>query len=78
MDSSVSVSIPYDTALRITKLLKEDLRAIDREIKRSKTQAQGEIVRNVLKNKRKALRGCYDELKGAGVHTEDTTVVNDW
>jgi hypothetical protein len=72
------VTLPYETAAQIAVLLKEDMRAIDREIRKNKSAAGGEMSLNLMRDRRKTVRGAYDALKRAGVATEDTTIVNDW
>ena len=79
MDTAVKINIPHKTAVSITKLLKENLRTLDREIRRGKEKRAGEMVLAVLKEKRKKIRRCYETLKQAGTTTGDpTTIVNEW
>ena len=78
MDTAVQISIPHKTAVAIAKLLKDNLRVLDREIRRGKEKRAGEMILTVLKEKRKKIRRCYETLKQAGVQTGDTTIVNEW
>lgn len=76
--AQIQVKLPYAAAAQIAALLKDDMRAIDREIRKNKSAKGGEMANNLLRDRRKAVRGAYDTLKKAGVTTEDTTIVNEW
>ena len=78
MDTAVQINIPHKTAVAIAKLLKDNLRVLDREIRRSKEKRAGEMILTVLKEKRRKIRRCYDTLKQAGAQTGETTIVNEW
>ncbi|MGE0383258.1 MAG: hypothetical protein AB7Q97_00915 [Gammaproteobacteria bacterium] len=78
MQTEPPIQLPYPAAFQITKVLREDLRSIDREIRKCKSENAGETTMSVLRQRRKSVRSAYDALKSAGVETEDTTIVNDW
>ncbi|GEM_PF-6801370 len=73
--SSQQLSISMNSASTIATCLKEAMRNIDRELKKTKDSAVGEMTLAVLHTKRKALRAAYDELKAAGLEV-DTTIQN--
>ncbi|HTT08126.1 MAG TPA: hypothetical protein VMH34_04985 [Gammaproteobacteria bacterium] len=76
MKTAPQITIRKEAALIMARCLKESIRAIDRELKKTKDTAVGEMTMAVLHTKRKALRSAYDELKAAGLEMEDTTIQN--
>lgn len=75
MKNAQQISISMQTASTIASCLKDAMRTIDRELKKTKDSAVGEMTIAVLHTKRKALRAAYDELKHAGLEV-DTTIQN--
>ena len=75
MKNTQQISISMQSASTIASCLKDGMRTIDRELKKTKDSAVGEMTIAVLHTKRKALRAAYDELKQAGLEV-DTTIQN--